>query len=535
MVPPRLSALLALATLLCSFSYVTTVEELPYFSREKVEKSLEVMKDGLNAVRDVMSFVETKKVTDLIKQISSIATLAPGFGALAGAIINCALAFLPQNDPVLDAVKEGFKEVNLKMDSLSLQISNLKTEVQWSNYASIYSQDETNILNSWKKYEEFTSSSPSARTKEEKLRLAERFTTFYENTATEGSVASLYQYLTVKQPSLRLNLLSILAERYKCDAKEVTKYSLHFRFLLWKGLLLNQIYYDLRGFNANAKAKESADLFLQAIRANVGALRSCIENYVEYMKADVTELSKAQADDSNTDLAVKIKKALDKKYYWYDWIVVVFKTEEKDKHTFINFEKIPVDEITVAVGHMLPREEEVERERINKKISTCIDSKYCKNLVNDLLRCVIDDGNQNVQDIILKQYAAALYVADTTEVFQSSKPFFTGDCWYGKVFVYLKKFEEVTREVNRRSVCTYFTCQNGGTCRQLLDTQETLCDCKDGYHGHECQSDITEEKNKMMAVVTMSQPVPDLTSIFSMLTKLETKLDKIYKSLPQSG
>lgn len=155
---------------------------LPFRTREEVAASMQTAKDVLNFINDRIGKKNVETLSSVLKGISNIASLAPVIGGLVSPIVNVVLAFVPQENP-LKELKEGFSQVNRKLDSLSLQISNLATDVEWFNYASVYSQDEVRILNAWKKFEEFRENSGLVKTAEDRLRLAEIFTNYYENTA----------------------------------------------------------------------------------------------------------------------------------------------------------------------------------------------------------------------------------------------------------------------------------------------------------------------------------------------------------------
>ncbi|CAI5652723.1 unnamed protein product [Oreochromis niloticus] len=234
--------------------------------------------------------------------ISNIASLAPVIGGLVSPIVNVVLAFVPQENP-LKELREGFSQVNRKLDSLSLQISNLATDVEWFNYASVCSQDEVRILNAWKKFEEFRENSGLVNTAEDELQLAEIFTNYYENTAVEASVANLYHYLTVSSTSLSGNLNKLLEKKFKCSIREIGKYNIYFSSLLWRGMVLNQLFWNLVGFNPSGKEAEQTQMFKNVSEAQISAVKFCRKNYTQYMEKDVEEIGKAMNPDDKQAIA----------------------------------------------------------------------------------------------------------------------------------------------------------------------------------------------------------------------------------------
>ncbi|XDV52442.1 hypothetical protein PO909_021170 [Leuciscus waleckii] len=371
---PQLSASMLLASLILLLYWTTSSarshdptssvvspsyrvkRDQPFENREKVDKSSAVANGVLTVVKEVIEKIDTNKLADKVKKVidadklvgvmkslGKIASLAPGIGGLVASVVNMVLIFIPQEDPVLNEVTKGFAEMNRKLDLLSIQISNLATDVEWFNYASIYSQDEVRILNSWKKFNEFFQKSQWVQSKEDKLRLAEIFVNYYENTGTEASVANLYHYLTVKDTSLSGNLNELLRKKFKCDFQDIGKYNVYFSRLLWQGMVLNQFYWNLIGLNSSGIEAEHTQMFNNVYAAQKSALiAECLDNYELYLKEDVVRISNGLSADDTTAIAVQVKEFLDKKYFWYNWVVMVYTDEEKN-HKLYNMIKIPVD------------------------------------------------------------------------------------------------------------------------------------------------------------------------------------------------
>ncbi|KAJ8334954.1 hypothetical protein SKAU_G00405930 [Synaphobranchus kaupii] len=526
------AGLLLCATLLCcSLSCMTLADEdeLAYFTREKAEKSLEPLKAGLELVKSIVEVVDKTDWKGFLKKMVIVSSLAPGVGTLVGAFISCALVYLPQTDPVMDMMKEEFADLNRKLDSVSMEIANLKTEVEWSNYASIYSQDESNILNSWKKWEEFISYCASAGTSQtltetdlEKLRMAERFTTYYENSATENSVYSLYGHLTVRQPALSVNLLEILVERFRCDVQVVDTYGKYFRALLWKGLLLNQLYYTLKGFDADIKAQQSIQQLYDVIIAQQKAVVDCVQNHKRYMKADVEIITNAalSSGSDNMQLAQKIKTILDRKYPWYDWIIAVIPSEEG--HTFLNYTMVRVANVTVAVAHYQRGPPGIPKSAVSEK---CHGLEVACHSPTELLECLVPYDREF--GLSLKYNSAALHASETSEISETPEPFYKMPCYFpgtvftawGTISLYVKSYEQFWLS-DPNQPFQFPSCENSGTPTQILDTTGFVCECPYGYYGERCENDLELDKTKIHVGVDMPQPVTDLTSMDGKLTKI---------------
>lgn len=508
--------------------------DLPPRTKETTDKILENFKQSLSVFKDVMGSTAIKTlaekarepVTKVITKLANIASLAPGIGSLVFSIISTVLAFIPQEDPVLKEVKEGFTELNRKLDSLSIQISNLVTDVEWFNYASTYSQDEVRILNTWNKFNEFRENSVLVESEEDKLRLAQIFTSYYENTGAEASVANLYHYLTVSSTSLSGNINELLNKKFKCDIADISKYNLYFSSLLLKGMILNQLYWNLIGFNPSGKEDEQTQMFKNVYKAQVSAIYYCL-NSEQYMKEDVKEIATKLSPDDKQSITHQVKTALDQKYNWYDWVVLVYDKKYQANYVVLDMIKIPVGTITVAVGHT-QKADVVSVEGIKEAAKKCFDGKDC--LINDtFVECKHNwkipevSGLAPTHEFInFKEFAKATHVTYGENIV-FPPPFTQVYCtWDGYTY---KRSIYYSR---RLPVCNTNPCENSGTCKRLLDSNEWLCECPDGFYGDRCENNIIIIKD---IATDNHQPVPDISTISTKQKVMEAKLDVLEAKL----
>lgn len=476
--------------------------DLPEDSRDQADQVLNAVKDSLSLFKDVMENINPDKVVGVIKSLSNFASLAPGIGGVVSSVISMVLVFIPQDDPVLKAVKEGFAEVNRKMDSLSIQISDLATDVEWFSYISVYSQDELRILNAWRKFNEFRESGELMRG-EDKWRLAQIFTNYYENTGAETGMTNLYHYLTVTSTSLSGNINELLKRKFKCDTSQIGKYNLYLSSLLWKGMLVNQFYWKLLGLNTAAKEAEHTQMFKKVSEAQISAVQFCLTNYEQFMKNDVIETAKAHTANNKQAIAVQVKTVLDQKYNWYSWVVVVYDTDTDTTYAFHNMTKIPVDSVTVAVGYTLKEEQDTKAAAVVKELDSCnlepyyfyhnlLPETHCDQMAQNILNC-----NRKVDGVSVGQFLKVMHSIkfkwdDLVEVPAAMKSF---RCWrydwlppQYSVRYDLPHYSQICIHYSRSlAVCNPDTCLNGGRCKRLLDSNQHLCDCPDSYLEDRCE------------------------------------------------
>ncbi|XP_063339169.1 SE-cephalotoxin-like [Pelmatolapia mariae] len=489
-------------------------------TKDKTEKVLNVVKDSLSVMKDVLDSIRTDNIAGVLKGISGFASLAPGIGSLVSSIIMLVFVFIPQRDPL----KEGFAEVNRKLDSLSLQISNLATDVEWFNYASVYSQDEVRILNAWKKFEEFRENSGLVKTAEDRLRLAEIFTNYYENTAVEASVANLYHYLTVNSTSLSGNLNKLLRKKFKCNIGEIGKYNIYFSSLLWRGMVLNQLYWDLIGFSSSRKQAVQTEMFKTVSAAQISAVKFCMKNYTQYMEKDMKEISNEMSSDNKTAIAYQVKTFLDKKYNWYNWVVLAFNTNQKSNFILYDMKEFHSAKVIVAVSPTLKADKLLED--IFKNLGNkCFKDKQCDQVPELIKQCVhtLDEPMGNYDR--LTDFVKVTHATYDDDFAQFPEPFHTAKCKWSKWSSYT-----ISMYFSRSlSVCSQ-RCNNGGKCEKLLDSNEWLCNCPDGFYGDKCEKIF---KISESPVADINHRVPDISTIDNKLVKMESKLEEVLKTIKE--
>ncbi|XP_059196442.1 uncharacterized protein LOC131977248 [Centropristis striata] len=493
--------------------------DLPFETRPQVQQSLEVVKDIVTVLNEKIGGVDSKSVKNVMKGLSTIAGLVPGIGTLIIPSVNLILGFIPQDDPVFNEVKKGFAEVNKKLDSLSIQIASLATDVEWFNYASVYSQDEVRILNAWKKFNELQDNSQVLKTEEDKLRLAEIFVNYYEDTETEASVANLYHYLTVSKTSLIGNINDLLKKKFECDIQKIGDFNIHFSTLMWRGMLLNQFYWKLIGFDVLDKETEHTDMIKKVYTAQISTIDYCLDNYEKYLDDDMEAIRTSISHDDHKAVAEKVKNRLDGKYYWYSWVVMVYPKDQDASHELYKMKKYSWDAITVAVDY-IQKAEETHKAEVISEVGGCYKPKpfslsFC-NVINEKKHC-----SAEVDGVPVTEYFKAIHasynpfaaVPESMEHFKCDVKSFEYDVY----FYYSRKI----------SVCSDQTCDNGGECKQLVDSNEHLCLCPDGYRRDSC---VEPEKPNIVPLIG-DNTVPDITTINTRLKKMEEKLEAIFNKL----
>ncbi|XP_076123196.1 uncharacterized protein LOC143103262 [Alosa pseudoharengus] len=468
--------------------------DIPAGSRIKAEKILSTATTSLSLFKDVMNKIDTDKLTGIMKGLANFASMAPGVGAVISSVISTVLVFIPEENKVLKEMKKGFEEVNWKLNSISMQISDLEKDLKWYNYATALLKHEEIIISAWKKFDDFFL---KHRFSNDIKTLAKVFTKFYQDTNTEGSLDSLYHSLTVRQTSLARNFNELLKEKFKCDIRKIGKYHLHLSSLLFKGMVLKEFYLKQIGLNTHDIETSLTQQFKHVFEAQKATLEYCENNYEKYLKDDVKQIASLLSPDQKKEIAEKVKEHLDEKYSWYNWVVLVCNKDDVEKKNIIllSLQEITIDNIIVAVDYTL-KAEITNKNEITRTVNKCFKrERNCELTCQHSWFPEAWGGASETIHITLADYAKVTHAA--YHIFEEDpKPDYQNTC-YMNGYQYM-----ISVHYSRKLPVDCNKCSNKGKCMRVLNSNEWRCDCQDGYYGDTCENKID---------TTVSQKINELS------------------------
>ncbi|XP_061567879.1 uncharacterized protein LOC133422030 [Cololabis saira] len=465
--------------------------------RTKIDKGFDVVVTSLRAFKDVMTHVDPDQVATVMSALGSFAALAPGIGTAFAATISLILLFIPTEDKVMNE----FAEVNNKLDSISMQISQLKTDVKVSSFLSAYTTNEATIVNAWKEFEKFKKK-PTDDDKENNINI-KNFIKYYKDTNVRKEVDNLFYFLTVEGVSISENINNLYKEKFECHVKYMGIYSLYLNDLMLKGMILNQVYLQLTHQSSPDDHTQRVNNLKKLYEIQKNTLRECYDSYEEQMEKDVEKIAKSFKPEEKKDIAEKVKTHLDDKYSWYDWLVVVYNTEDEKKHKIHNMIKIIANTVTVAVTYTLkvsPAEEEI----VKQEIST-ISQKCDVEQLKDYTITLSSPGSGHERFVDLTEYVMIGEVMNRhKDVAELPEPLRIITCknkWHKSVALHYSRKVEV---------CKPNPCQNGGVCKRLLESNNFLCECQDSFWGDLCENKVdTDQIREMLKDIPDTVPVPE--------------------------
>lgn len=274
-------------------------------------------------------------------------------------------------------------------------------------------------------------------------------------------------------------------------------------------------------------------MFKTVSKAQISAVKFCRKNYTQYMEKDVEEISKAMNLDDKQAIAYQVKKALDEKYNWYNWVVLVYSTDRVGDHMFYNMKEVPAGKITVAVGYTQKTEEERKVQVLNQ-LNSCFSGMWRRYSVNHQLSermgCVyieeqVPKCSGEVAGVPVREFLKIMHTSYKEDFGKVPDALQTFDCKSGG-FAY-RFFVHYSQTL---PVCNPDPCQNGGKCERLLDSNDWLCECPDGYYGDTCEKESTIS---VASETDLQHPVPDISTIDIKLDKMESKLKNMESKLEE--
>ncbi|XP_061576481.1 uncharacterized protein LOC133442489 [Cololabis saira] len=461
-------------------------------TKQKIEKSLNVAVKTLTVFKDVMSKIDPNQVTTVLKALGDFAALAPGIGTAIAAVIGLVLLFIPTEDKVM----KEFADVNRKLDSISMQISQLKTHVKVSSYLSAYASNEATIINAWKELEELKKKQFNDNTQDK----IDKFIQYYKDTNVRKDVDNLFHFLTVEGISISENINTLYKEKFKCHLKYMGIYSLYLNDLMLKGMILNQAYLKLT--HQSSPDAQLVDKLKKLYEIQKNTFSECYNSYEKQMETDVEEIAKSLSPDDKMGIATQVKAHLDDKYGWYNWLVVVYNTKDDKKHQIYDMTKINANTVTVAVTYTL-KVSPAEEESVGQAISEI--SKKCD--VEQLREYPIvlpsPGGGRSQRYVSLSEYAKIGDVIHRNkDVAEFPEPLRIIKC---KNRIHKSVALHYSRKVE---VCAPNPCQNGGVCKRLLESNDFLCECQDSFYGDLCEKKVDTDKiTEMLRDVPFTVPV----------------------------
>ncbi|XP_048753956.2 uncharacterized protein LOC125665354 [Ostrea edulis] len=284
-----------------------------------------------NDVQDVTDAVKagieaTNVITDVISGVKVLAKFTKIMGAVGpflaavGPLMDLITMFLPQQeDPTLTFLKEQFSRVDSNfrnMERLFGEVSNL---IKSKGVKSQFSAIEQNV-NALSYRLHMLMKAPKDAVKGQKARFISSFKVSYQNAAKK-----IYNGVMTKQ-SFTDNIPIEAMQYTNYNRKKMQKVMAGCLGLLITAVKVNLAYLKLTNRTASYKMEKSEwEKNIKIVLKKVKSVDREVTNAWEDQKyKDLKDLSAQYKDDDNKEFADRLYRFYSEKYYWRDWVVIVY-------------------------------------------------------------------------------------------------------------------------------------------------------------------------------------------------------------------
>lgn len=307
-IPVTTSILVVLAVFLINCP--TAVDSI---SKDDMNK----IKSGLEAGEAIARLLESKQFGSSLSKITFSA--GPYLGAV-GAFVGFISALNPSESAELVYMKRMMKAIDRRLDLFDYQFDRIVRLITWSVIQVNFGQIEQKIKAMSLELEDLYNVPPSA-VKNRKLIFIKKYDSDYQNSGLK-----LYLFIVQKYSTFQKNLGIAVMHFTKNDRRKTQIFLLGVMQLLLQAAKLELAYLSVHKYYSNAEyMKVRWTNRIQEVRQKFEHIdNQCKNEYHSESGKDIDEYSLGNRGKTNQSFATELWKLLCSKYYWRDWVVVVY-------------------------------------------------------------------------------------------------------------------------------------------------------------------------------------------------------------------
>ncbi|XP_061197987.1 uncharacterized protein LOC133206074 [Saccostrea echinata] len=299
---------------------------------DDVKEASDAVKTGIEATNAITEIVTGLKV--LAKFTTIMGKVAP-FLAAIGPLMDIITLFLPkQEDPTLKFLKEQFSRVDSNFRNVERLFGEVTNLIKSKALKAQFSEIEQNV-NALSYRLHMVMKAPKDAVEGQKARFINSFKTSYLSAAKK-----IYNGIMTKQ-SFTDNIPMAAMEYTNNDRKKMQKVMAGCVGLLMTAVKVNLAYLKLTNRTASYKMEQKEwETNIKKVLQKVKEVDKQVTSKWEDQKfQDMKDLSAQYKEDNHEQFAKRLYKFYSEKYYWRDWVVIVYnKMAEswtgKNGHTF---------------------------------------------------------------------------------------------------------------------------------------------------------------------------------------------------------
>ncbi|XP_048741509.1 uncharacterized protein LOC125655306 [Ostrea edulis] len=303
--------------LLLSVFLLFLVSDLHADVGDDVQEVSDAVKTGIDAANVITDIVSGVKILSKFTKI--MRAVAPYLAAI-GPLMNLITLFLPKQEvPTLTFLKEQFSRVDSNFRNMERLFGEVTNLIKSKGIKSQFSAIEQNV-NALSYRLRMLMKAPKEAIKGQKSRFISSFKASYQNAAKK-----IYDGI-MKNQSFTDNIPKEAMQYTNHDRKKMQKVMARCFGLLVTAVKVNLAFLKL--INRKASYKMEKNYWEKGIKEVLEKVKSVDAEVTDAWKdqrfRDLKDLSAQYKDDGNKEFADRLYEFYSEKYYWRDWVVIVY-------------------------------------------------------------------------------------------------------------------------------------------------------------------------------------------------------------------
>ncbi|XP_048757060.2 uncharacterized protein LOC125667558 [Ostrea edulis] len=303
--------------LLLSVFLLFLVSDLHADVGDDVQEVSDAVKTGIDAANVITDIVSGVKILSKFTKI--LGAVAP-FLAAIGPLMDLLTLFLPkQEDPTLTFLKEQFSRVDSNFRNMERLFGEVTNLIKSKGVKSQFSAIEQNV-NTLSYRLHMLMKAPKEAVKGQKSRFISSFKVSYQNAAKK-----IYNGIMTQQ-SFTDNIPKEAMQYTNYDRKQMQKVMAGCFGLLVTAVKVNLAFLELTNRKASYKMeKKEWEKNIKKVLEKVKSVDAEVTDaWKDQRFRDLKDLSAQYKDDGNKEFADRLYEFYSEKYYWRDWVVIVY-------------------------------------------------------------------------------------------------------------------------------------------------------------------------------------------------------------------
>ncbi|CAH1772246.1 unnamed protein product [Owenia fusiformis] len=352
---------------------ISQSESITIADKTKIDK-------GLTAGHEIFNYIADKKFSESLTKISS--AIGPFLGAF-GPFVSLVLTFVPSSDTAVVQLLTGMMDrIENRFDQVDSRFDEIKRLVEWTDEAVNFGQIEQKIWAMNVAYRRLYRGNGTGEAANRKQAYIDEFDNNYQQ-----SGINLYHAIVNKHGTFQENLGESIMRFTDYDRKKTQDFLLGILRLILNAAKIEIAYYNVKQFNSIAEERKSEwETKIQRVKSEFEHIdKTVIHQCHSQSKKDIKKISADNYKMGNEQFSSKLYDMLTEKYYWRNWLVVVYdEVRGFDKHTvsqcggYIKFRK---DGRNLVVASLDKNQDVQQMSRQSARTKLIKNGKYAKELV----------------------------------------------------------------------------------------------------------------------------------------------------------